>query len=399
MQTIRHLLFTIFILLTSITLFAQVSNEFKTVSLDGTKSAMFGTSIAIDGDYAVIGVRVTEHVIGCAYVFKREGTAWKQVQKLTPPFSEDYDMFGFSVAISGDYIVIGAYHSAGKKGYAAIYKLENGNWKYKSQLQHSSLKGSEKFGYSVAIDGEYVVVGAPWQDVGFSQQGAAYVYKREGELWDSKARLLAKDGMESAHFGWSVSISQRQILVGAPGMTIDGGSSQGAVYLFVPDKEIWKPGVRFTQGVSSDEYGISVDIKDSRFIVGAVNAYADEIGHGAAYIYKYVPKDTMWIMEKKLISSTTKFSNYYGSSVSIDGDYALVSDNFDEEKGSHAGAAFLYKYAGGKWVLQKKMIASDAREEHEFGFAVTLHNHDILISSPNDEVQAPYSGSVYFYKY
>ena len=212
----------------------------KLTASDGAEGDWFGRSVSISGDYAVIGARYDDDngsFSGSAYVFERDGAGnWLEVQKLTASDGNPYDKFGLSVSISGDYAVIGAYlddDNGSSSGSAYVFERDGaGNWSERAKLTASDGAASDSFGYSVSISGEYAVIGARYDDDNGSFSGSAYVFER-GEFgnWSETGKLTACDGEEQDRFGYSVSISGDDALIGAWGDD-DNGSSSGSAYVY-----------------------------------------------------------------------------------------------------------------------------------------------------------------------
>ena len=210
----------------------------------------FGTAISISGEYAIVGAAEGHRADrGSAYILRRDGTNWSETQQLVASDKADDDKFGYSVAIDGSYAVCGAHHDDDKgsaSGSAYIFKLDGGSWKEVQKLTASNGRRASYFGDSVAISGDYIVVGADgYQD----RKGIAYVFKRNGSTWTEIQKLEASDGRSSTNkkwtaprradsgdrFGWKVSISGNYILVSAPGRN----NSTGGVYVFEKNGDIW----------------------------------------------------------------------------------------------------------------------------------------------------------------
>ena len=213
----------------------------------------FGNSVAISGDYAIVGAMDEDGgagnpVIsaGAAYVFYNNGVSWQEVEILYASDMQALDYFGNSVAISGDYAIVGAYQESGGAGdpvgYAgAAYVFYNNgvSWQEVEILHASDLQALDHFGYSVAISGDYAIVGARNEDGGAgnpaAEAGAAYVFYNNGVSWQEVEILHASDLQADDEFGTSVAISGDYAIVGA--YWEDGGAGDpavkaGAAYLF-----------------------------------------------------------------------------------------------------------------------------------------------------------------------
>ena len=174
---------------------AQIS-EFKIKADDGATDDLFGHSVSISGDYAVVGGIGDDDKgsrSGSAYVYKRSGTSWVEEAKLLPDDGAADDQFGVSVSIDGDYAVAGAFGddvNGHFSGSAYVFKRSGTTWAQEDKLLPTDGEALDGFGNSVSISGDYAVVGAQNdQDNGFAS-GSAYIFKRTGTTWAQEAKLL-----------------------------------------------------------------------------------------------------------------------------------------------------------------------------------------------------------------
>ena len=189
----------------------------------------FGISVAISGVYAIVGANSDNEgfVGGSATIFKRNsGTGvWESQGKLTNAVSANLDHFGYSVAISGDYAIVGAYFDDElgftENGSATIFKRNSGTgvWESQGKLTNPSAANSDLFGYSVAISGDYAIVGARSDDEGFTDNGSATIYRRYGNVWRNLPKTSDPSAANYDYFGASVAIdgSTARFLIGAFG--------------------------------------------------------------------------------------------------------------------------------------------------------------------------------------
>ncbi|MCF7810793.1 FG-GAP repeat protein [bacterium] len=200
----------------------------------------FGYSVSIDGDYAAVGAWNSR-----AYIFVRDGDDWTQQAELTDGNEDWGDGFGWSVSISGDYVVIGTRNdlqSLPNYGFAYIFVREGENWTEQAKLTSDDPAEYDGFGMSVSISGDYAVVGA----LGDDYEGSAYIFVRDGTDWTQQTKLTADDAMQGDDFGGSVSISGDYAVIGATNDD-DAGYNSGSAYIFVRDGEDWTQQVKRPQ--------------------------------------------------------------------------------------------------------------------------------------------------------
>lgn len=224
----------------------------------------------------------------------------------------------------------------------------------------------DAFGHSVSISGDTAVVGDTWNNHG---NGAAYVFMQIGTTWQEEVKLIPRDGSGHDHFGESVSISGDTIAVGAP------YDSYGAVYVFVWNGITWteEAKLRPSDNAGGDLLGWSISISGDTIVAGA--CYGDL--KGAAYVF--TRSGTTWTEEAKLTASDGVAKDYFGWSVSISGDTAVVGAS---EKDNRKGAAYVFTRSGTTWTEEAKLIASDGVAGDDFGFSVSTNGNTIVVGAP-----------------
>ncbi len=307
--------------------------------------------VSIDGDTAVVGAPLQQdlgHATGAIYIFYRDdGGAdnWGQVKKIVGP--DDETRFGTSVAISGDFIIVGTpgTTNVASKGEARIYQRDEGgtdNWGEVASFNASDGALFDFFGFSVDIsdNGAIAIVG---RYLDGANTGAAYIFEPDvsGD-WSQTTKLTASDGEDLDWFGLSVSISGKNALVGAPKNNFD----PGAAYVFNEDYggagnwgEINKitpsdPGV-------ADEFGWSVSIRGEGAVVGAIgrNSFT-----GALYVFdRNEGGANNWgQIGSALTASDAATGDDFGWSVMLDGDLAVIGAHLNDDDGTNSGSAYVF---------------------------------------------------------
>ena len=259
---------------------------------------------------------------------------------------------------------------------------------------------SDKFGISVGISGDYAIVGAQLDDIGAkTDQGSAYVFKRQGGAWTEQAKLTASDGAAGDNFGSSVSISGDYVIVGSP----KGGGNwflQGAAYIFVRTGSAWvlQAKLNASDGVIGDYFGTSVCIDGVNVIIGSPNDSDPFANVGSAYVF--VRNGTVWSQQSKLINSAGKYNDRFGYSVGISGNYAIVGAPFTSTDINYPydGSAFIFSRTGVTWTLQAYLYSADGFQDDNFGYSVSISGDYAIVGEPG-EYSAPlkYNGAAYIY--
>ena len=248
----------------------------------------FGWSVGVSGEYLIAGAPRAEFdgdvSRGKVFFFHNISGSWTETAKL--PYSEGNanDFLGASVDISGSYAVAGAsdHDSYGdmNRGIVVVYELNGNIWGESDTLHMPNGTSLAQFGRSVSIEDDYIVVGAPGA---VNSAGNAYIFKRNGSNWELDATLQAPDGVAGDQFGASVSISGDYVIVGAPFHDINGKVDQGAAYIFHYDGTTWNQIEKLTDpvGLAGDRYGNAVATDSANRLVGAPTASANgNIGRG-----------------------------------------------------------------------------------------------------------------------
>ncbi len=219
--------------------------------------------------------------------------SWAEQDHLTEGGGGDTDLFGYSVAISGDTVVIGSNGDdapAHDQGSAYVFTRSGTAWLLQQKLSASDGAVSDVFGWSVAISGDTLVVGAQGDDAPAADQGSAYVYTRSGTVWSLQQKLTASDGLAADAFGWSVAINGDTVVVGAKA----DDAFIGSAYVFTRSGTVWSEQQKLTasDGATGDVFGSSVAISGDTVVVGAYLDDAPAADQGSAYIFnKTCPPD------------------------------------------------------------------------------------------------------------
>jgi len=386
---------------------ATWTQQAKLVAGDGAEGDFFGTSVALDGDTALVGA-YTDNVganfsQGSAYVFARSGTTWTQQVKLAADDGEAYDYFGWSVALDGDTALVGTsaddVGANSNQSSAYLFTRIGTTWAQESRLTAGDGAANDRFGYSVALDGDTALVGAVYDTAGaISSQGSAYVFTRSGNTWTQQAKLTAADGASYDFFGTSVALDGDTALVGA---CTDGIiSQQGSAYVFTRSGNTWTQQAKLTadDGTSYDFFGTSVALDGNTALVGA---YKDDLGSssypGSAYVF--TRSGNTWTQQAELTAGDGAGAYYFGYSVDLDGDTALIGAYGDNAGANFSqGSAYVFVRSGTTWTQQVKLAADDGEAYDYFGWSVALDGDTALVGGYRDKVGANYfQGSAYVF--
>jgi len=371
----------------------------------------FGISVAISGNLAISGAQQDDDIApnaGAAYIFERSSTLWLQRAKLIANDAKAGDLFGNAVAISGETALIGAagVDDAGPDaGAAYIFIPSGGEWVQQAKLIGADIGIFDRFGTTVALHENTAVIGAPGKDEGGTDSGAVYVFVRNGLVWTQQAKLTHLDTVPGDQFGFSVAINGDTLLVGAH-LSDTAGPDSGAAYLFTRNGITWTQQLKLIPndiGVG-DQFGYSVDLTQDAAIVGAPKEDRREEDIGAAYVF--VKTQTAWVQQAKLMADDGEAGDEFGAAVAIHEERALVGawrDDHPNEDPQNLntevdkGSAYAFLRDGLSWIQKRRIIASGTNRSDLFGASVALKGAFAIVGAAGNDNAGDNSGSAFIY--
>ena len=393
------------ILFSSFSAHANFANEIKLLASDGAYQDSFGESVSISGDTAIVGAMFdgdNGEDSGSAYIFVRDINGnWSEQQKLLPSDGAAFDRFGAAVAISGDSVIIGAPISdftdpVGSAGSAYVFVRDsNGTWSQQQKLTPSSGSDVGRFGSSVAIHNDSVIVGAPKDDFAGTDAGRAYVYARDSNgNWSQQAQFAPGDIGEFAAV--SVDIHNDTAVVSV----YFDNNYRGSAEVYVRDTNgNWsrQQTLSASDAAITDFFGISVAVHNDTIAVGAY--YDDDNGNNSGSAYVFV-RDTngIWSQQDKLLATDGSAVAFFGHMIAINGDRIVVGAKGDSFFATDAGSAYVFsRDINNNWSQLQKLESSDLAGVDEYGGSVSIDADDIIIGAHWDDDNGTSSGSAYVY--
>ncbi len=360
--------------------------ELKLTAPDGSGGDEFGWSVALSDSTALIGAYGDDDNgfnSGSAYLFDITTDSW--LQKFTAPDGSAADLFGTSVALSDNIALIGAYgddDNGSGSGSAYLFDTTTGSLLQKLTAPDGSV--SDSFGISVAISNNTALIGAS----GNEHSGSAYLFDTTtGSLLQ---KLTPPDGSVGDLFGTSVALNNNTVLIGAV-LDDDNGSDSGSAYLF--DTTTGSLLHKFTapDGSVGDYFGRSVALNNNTALIGAYGDYNNGSDSGSAYLFDTT---TGSLLHKFTAPDGSAFDRF-GWSVALSENAALIGAYGDDDNGSGSGSAYLFDTTTGS--LLHKFTAPDGSLVDWFGRSVALSNNIALIGSSGDDDNGSSSGSAYLF--
>ncbi|AOP35148.1 hypothetical protein A0128_15655 [Leptospira tipperaryensis] len=427
----------------------------------GFGGALFGNSIAIYGDTMVVGAhRESSSQIGitnsstpsaasmntaamdsgAAYVYRKISGNWVLESYLKASNTSNNSRFGWSVAISGNTIVVGATGGSGS-AYVFVFDSITSTWAQEALLKAPNFESGDQFGSGVAIDGDVIVVGAQWEDSNQNSitngttassnnsktdSGAAYVFRRSGVSWSPEAYLKSPNPDNNDYFGSTVAISGSTIVVGAPqesslSGTVNGAtasadntkSNSGAAYVFRKSGALWiqEAFLKASNLDSNDQFGKKLSISGDTIAIGAPfedsnqndvsndsTASSDNSVGSAGAVYVFERSGVTWVQSAFLKTKNVQSGDQFGSSVAIDGDLIVagaINESSNQstitngslghwnEKMPQSGAAYVFRKSTG-WNAESYLKAPNPGSSDLFGWSVALNANKIVVGAAQE---------------
>jgi len=367
--------------------------EARLVAGDGGAWDQLGACVAIDGDTLVAGARWCDDAgadSGAAYVFVRNGTAWTQQAKLVASDAAGDDQFGSAVAIAGDTVIVGAPFdddTAPSSGSVYVFGRSGTTWTQQAKLLASDAAAGDQLGASVAIAGDTAAAGAVGDKDAGLFTGSAYVFVRNGTLWSEQAKLLPSDPGAHNRFGTSLSLDVEELVAGTVGV------ARGA-YVFRRSGTSWSQEVKLVDplGLYSDRFGTSVAIEGDVVAVGA--PLDDDNGQDSGSVHVFERDVNGWSHIVTLIAGEQL--GELGSAVGLDGGRIVAGARMDYNYGdAPQGAAYLFERDGASWSQSAVLAAVEVADGDEYGFAVAISGDRVAVGAPRDDEAGVNSGSAY----
>lgn len=376
--------------------FAQCQD--KLLASSATAQDQFGWATAHTARFAVVGA-LFEAGSGAAYVYEAAGGGWRDSGRLVAANPTGADQFGSTVSVWGRTVLVGAPFSDSPPldftGSAHVFVQSGSVWSETQVLHASDLEANDQFGFSVSINNDMLAIGAPLKGLpALNGAGVVYLFEDQGGTWVEIDQLSASDAEAGDSFGLSVSISGDTLLVGAP-FNDDGGASAGSAYVFEFDGTAWNETQKLTANSPnpSDEFGRAVALDDDLAIIGARNDDAAGSNAGAAHVYRR--GISSWTFSQRLTAAIPAANDRFGSCVAAGEGVLAVGSPFHDNLGPDRGRAHLFTSNGGGWVELLTIDPSDGVSFDRFGSSVSIGGGRVLVGSVQNDEAASNAGAAY----
>lgn len=378
----------------------------------------FGWAVAISGDTLVVGSLYEDSAAGgvdgnqadngvsdsgAAYVFVRRDGRWQQEAYLKAEKPVEDEFFGVNVAISGDTIAVGACHSSPwgnttpHAGSVYVFERSGGRWSQSARLTGSPGDSQDMFGWGLALQGDVLAVGAPYDSTGVTLGGAVFVFERANGQWSTGKRLEAKEPAQDAMLGFSVALDADTLVAGAmEDSQLDPSTGgPGSAYVFVRQGDDWleQEQLRAPQPTDGASFGFSVAVRGDTLAIGA--PYANLVRStpaGEAHVFER--QGGSWSSVASFQALVPGRSDGFGGSVALGddtlivgapGDSTVLRDGMPEDSPTRTGAVYVMGKQTGRWAHSVFIQASNARAEDQFGWDVALDGDTFGVGADTEQ--------------
>ena len=306
--------------------------EVELINPVSSSNDRFASAVGISSQYAAIGSQsLGASNDGLVHIYRRGEMGWQLNTSISPDSNVRSRYFGAALDLAHDYLAIGDYeHGRNKEGSVTIYKLIDGVWAKQARLTGGAVTKSSYFGHSLALSKDYLLIGAPQENHPNQKNnkkcGAVYVYKRSFGLWLPQTKLISSDINRNDNFGQSVGIYGDHLMVGASGDDLRRGSA----YVFTQADGLWSQTSKISLGNASnnDYLGSTIALSEHHIIIGAYNKNTGLDNTGSAYIYEINKDTSLTAADISLIALETQLNDNVGSSPTqeLDSDGDGLSD-------------------------------------------------------------------------
>jgi FG-GAP repeat len=406
------------------------------VSSEPTTNAGFGSRVSMSGNYAIIGASKYSgsglNNMGVAYIFNKTSGGWKQVARLAATDSAAGDYFGGSVAISGDYAVVGSpvkqVNSNLNQGKVYVYHRSGSSWLLDTALVQPGGQAYDYYGWSVGVcafntGGPAVAVGIPYSEAGGTDRGQVYFYRKSG-VWSFVQNIIPADLLNSDYYGASISMDTDYVAIGAPGQdnTTYNITDAGAAYIYAYGGGVWNFQQKLSGTTKGGQFALALSLSSNMLAVGAPWAVTYTNTSSSVYLYSrtgssWASSSYFFVYNFEIVPAAAQIQTTtgtavsiadltFGMSVSLSGKTLLIgaSGGIDYPNGGasyytdRGGTVYVYKNLSGTTFTRTNIIPSQASAFGDlFGQSVSISGNNYIIGGAHTIVNgATNAGTVYF---
>ncbi len=372
------------------------------VASDGATNDIFGSSVALSGTHLLAGAPIhgaSGYQAGAVYAFEHGPSGWLQTQKILPPVETTYGEFGAVVAIQGDLAAVGwmgGMSGDDRTGKVVLYEFSADGWTQSGMLTDPDAEHGDRFGVSISIDGDQMIIGCQLDDAAGWNSGSGLVYRLIDGEWVFEQRLLPSQGDQFSWAGRDVQIDGDIAIVGAYLEWNGDVQAAGAAYAFHRGADgVWVEEARLTANdpFAGNYFGYSLALDGTRLAVGSILNDAPIEDSGAVYLFD---RDGGAWPQTKL--SPPDVGGEFGYDIILSGETLLVGAVYHAGNGFANGAVYRFEQSGAEWDWQGKWLPMPGADDCFFGSSMSLDGDVVAVGSPREDIVGPWSGAVYVHQ-
>ena len=351
----------------------------------------FGHSTAVSGSYAICtSIGEPDSPGGqSAVFFSRSNEEWTAASIVVPIDSLSFENYGFSCDINGNYAVVSA-HTADNKGAVYTYFYNGTSWLNTSILTHINLSIGDMFGYSVSLQQDRLIIGAPGDDESANNAGAVYIYNRSGNTWVFDEKIV--NPSTGIWFGYEVNLYQDYLAVSS--LPDENNDNDYNVFVYNYDNSLWTMQEDIAE--TTTYFGHSIALSDSKLLIGAGGD--NEQGQMSGSVYFFERNGSDWTETEKFYPPTVETDDFFGSSIDMFGNIAIIGAPGTDNSFNRSGYACYYEYDSNNWILRRILTPSNNSIGDFTGKSVSISSGDVFIGCPFQDNIVDNAGSVLHYR-
>ena len=371
------------------------------VDPEGSPRQRLGCELELDSPYLFAGAPASysNPVSGSQVViFEKIDGVWTFSDRIESGHPQSFELFGYSIASDGNRVLVGAPESnvfSERTGAAFLFERDSDAWIKTAEIGNADLAQPAWFGASCAITGHFIVLGAPLETAPLSYAGAAYGFQMDSGEWIQTARWVDPEPASYGYFGYDVAMSEEFIVIGAPGHGDNGG-----VFVYGINEGTWayRWTIESPDAGYDSSFGYAIALEGDRLIVSAPLRDVGGIYNvGSIYVFEY--DGMVFNLVHTIVPSDGTAYTELGRSVGLSGDRLVTGSPNFYGAGASIGIAFVFDFIGGDWIETSHLLPHDGARYDSFGAAVAIDGSDVVCGAPQKDSgqYGPDCGVVYCY--